>query len=172
MPLRHAAKFPERFLNPGTQGFKRFGEAQRHTFDIAVRQHAMEERVLESRSGNLHPEFIANRKVAGRQSSGVVFLSKEDRLPRPMQTPPFCDATFQRATRRIRKLARMRFLQPCEQRLRLEPRFHFQPLLNVVPDFGERVASRAIRAGCFLLRRQSVVAVFPCRFLTHFRHPC
>jgi len=82
MPFRYASKIPERFLNAGTQRFKRFGKTKRHAFDVAVREHAVEKRVVESPSCDLYTEFIANRKITGSQSSWVMFLIKEDRLSR------------------------------------------------------------------------------------------
>jgi hypothetical protein len=133
----------------------------------------VEKRVIESMAGNLHPQFIAHREVTGRQPSGVMFLVEEDRLPRPMQAPPLTHAALKRTSRGVRKLTRMCLLQPFEQRLRFEPRFHFEPLLDVVPDIGKRVGSRAIGTNRLLLRRQSiVVAILACCLLTHFRHPC
>lgn len=147
MPLRHTAELPERFLNAGTERFERFGKAQRHAFDIAVRQHAVEERVIESLSGDPHAEIVADREVTRCQSSRMMVLPKENRLSRTMQTPPFRHATLERATCRIGKLTRRTLLQPLEQRLRLQPRFHFQPLLNFVPHVGERILACAICAG-------------------------
>jgi hypothetical protein len=133
----------------------------------------MEERVIESRSGDLHPEFIADCEVAGRQSPRMVVLPKEDRLPRPMQTSPFCDATLKRATCRIGKLTGMVLSQPCEQRLRPEPGLALQTLPNIIPDILEGIAPRAIRASRCLPRRQPVaVPIFASRFLAHLRHPC
>jgi hypothetical protein len=133
----------------------------------------MEERVLEARSGDLHPEFIADGEVAGRHASRVMVLPEEDRLPRPMQTSPFCDATFKRATGGIGKLTGMVLSQPCEQRLRPEPGLNLQTLPNIIPDILEGIAPRAIRASRCLPRRQPVaVPIFASRFLAHLRHPC
>jgi hypothetical protein len=173
VPGGYAAKFPERFLNSLTERFERLRKTQRHTFHIAVRQHAVEKRVIESMAGNLHPQFIAHREVTGRQASGVMVLVEEDRLPRPMQAAPLTHAALKRASRGVRKLTRMCLLQPFEQRLRFKPRFHFEPLLDVVPDIGKRVGSCAISSNHFLLRRQTiVVAILACCLLTHYRHPC
>ena len=54
----------------------------------AYRQYAVDQRVIESLSADLHTEFITNRKVAGGQSSGRKFLIKEDGLSGTMQTAP------------------------------------------------------------------------------------
>ena len=114
VPLRHAAEFPERFLNAGTECFKRFREAQRYAFDVAVRQHAVEECVIEPVSGDLHTEFVADGEVTCRQSPGMMFLTEEYGFARAMQTSPFGDASFKCATRGIGKLTRVSLLQPFE----------------------------------------------------------
>ena len=173
MPFRYASKIPERFLNAGTERFKRFGKTQRYTFDVAVREDAVKKRMIESASCDLHTEVIANRKITGGQSAWVMLLIKEDGLSRTMQTPPLVHASLKRATCRIRKLSFVSLLQPLKQRLRFEPRFHFESLLHLVPYALEWVAASAIVAICCVPGRQSVVvAVVTCRFLAHFRHPC
>jgi hypothetical protein len=173
MPGRHTTEFPECFLNAGTERFKRFGKAQRHAFDVAVRQHAVKECVVEVVSGDFHIELITDREVTGRQSPRVMILIEEDGLPRAMQTSPLPHAALKCATCGIRKPTGVTLLQPFKQRLRPEPWFHFQTLLNGVPHISERVTSRAIRPSRFLLRRQCVaLTIFACSLLTHFRHPC
>ena len=114
MPFRHAAEFPERFLNAGTERFKRLRKAQRYAFDIAVRQHAVEERVLKSLSGNLHTQLVADGEVTGRQSPRMMFLTEENRLARTMQTSPSVHASLERSTCGIRKPAFVSHLQPFE----------------------------------------------------------
>ena len=146
MPFGYAAKVPERFLNAGTERFKRFGKTKRDAFDVAVRQHAMEKGVIESVPGELHAEFIAHRKVTGGQSSRVMLLIKEDRLAGAMQTSPLTYSSLKSATCRIRKLAIVSLLQPLKQRLRFKPRLHFEPLLHFVPDVSKRITARAIVA--------------------------
>lgn len=173
MPFGYATKVPERFLNAGTERFKRFGKTERDALDVAVRQHAVEKGVIESVPCELHAEFIAHREVTGGQSSRIMLLIKEDRLAGPMQASPLTDTSLKSATCRIRKLAIVSLLQPLKQRLRFEPRFQFEPLLHFVPDVSKGIDARAIGAIRSLLRRQSVaVAVFACCFLAHFRHPC
>lgn len=173
MPFGYAAKVPKRFLNAGTERFKRFGKTERNTFDVAVRQHAMEKGVIESTPCDLHAEFVAHRKVTGGQSSRIMLLIKEDRLAWPMQTSPLTHTSLKSATCRIRKPAIVSLLQPLKQRLCFEPRFHFEPLSYCVPHIGKRINACPIAAIARLLRRQSVdVTVFAGRFLAHFRHPC
>lgn len=173
MPFGYATKVPERFLNAGTECFKRFGKTERDAFDVAVRQHAMEKGVIESVPGELHAEFVAHRKVTGGQSSRIMLLIKEDRLARSMQASPLTYSSLKSATCRIRKLAVVSLLQPLKQRLRFKPRFHFEPPLHCVPHTGKGIRAGAIAAIARLLGRQFVaVTVFAGRFLTHFRHPC
>lgn len=173
MPLWHSTEFPERFLNAGTQCFKRFGKAQRHRFHIAVRQHAVVQRVIESRSGDRHLELVADREVTGRQPSRMMNLTEEDRLAWTVQASPFRHTPFERSSSGIGKPTDVILLQPVEQCLRFEPWFRFQPLLQFVPNLFERIDSRAVVSSRFPLRRQSlVIAVLACGFLTHLGHPC
>jgi hypothetical protein len=112
MPFGHAAEFPERFLNTRTERFKRLRKAQRYAFDIAVRQHAVEERVLETLPGDLHPQCVADGEVTGRQSPRMMFLTEENRPARAMQTSPSGDASLERSTSGIREPAFVSDLQP------------------------------------------------------------
>ncbi len=72
MPQRHAAEFPERFLNVLTERFKRFGKTERDRLDVAVGQYAVKRRVIEPLAGDFHAEFVADGEVAGRESTGVI----------------------------------------------------------------------------------------------------
>ena len=173
MPFGDSAKVPERFLNAGTERFKRFGKTERDAFDVTVRQHAVEKGVIESVPCDLHAEFVAHRKVTGGQPSRIMLLIKEDRLAGPMQTSPLTHTSLKSATCRIRKLAIVSLLQPLKQRLRFESRFQFESLLHLVPHVSKGIDARAIAAIARLQGRQSVaVPVFAGRFLAHFRHPC
>jgi len=173
MPLRDTAEFPERFLNAGTERFKRFRKTQRDTFGVAIRQYAVEERMIKSPPGNFDTQFIADCEVTGGQSSAVMFLIKEGDFARAMQTSPLVDATFKCATSGIRELSFVSLLQPLKERLRFESRFDFQSLLYDGPDVRKRINPRAIFSIARLLRREPVtVAVLACRLLAHFRHPC
>jgi len=173
MPFGHATEFPERFLNAGTERFKRLRKAQRHAFNVTERQHTVEERVFKSLPGDLHTKLVADREVTGRESPRMMFLAEENRLARTMQTSPFVHAPLKGATCGIRELIRVSLLHPFEQCLGFQLWLCFEPLLNFVPDAFEGIGPSAIRSPRLLLRRQPVVvAVCSCRFLAHFRHPC
>ena len=146
MPFWYASKIPERFLDARTERFKRFGKTQRHAFDVAVREDAVEKRMIESPSCDLHTEFIADRKITGGQSAWVMFLIKEDCLSGTMQTAPLVHTPFKSAPCGIRKQSFVSLLQPFKQRLRFELRFRFKSLLHLVPHGGKRIAARAIGA--------------------------
>ena len=67
----------------GTERFKRLGKTQRDAFDIAVGQHAVKERVVETLPGDLHTQLVADGEVAGRQpprasSAGLFGASAPD----------------------------------------------------------------------------------------------
>ena len=151
MPLRNAAEFPKRFLNACAECFKGFRKTQRHTFHIAVRQHAVKECVLKSPSGNLHTQFVADGEVTGDDSPRVMLLIEEHRFPGTMQTPPLSDTTLQSTTRGIGELSGMLLLQPFQKCFCFEPWFQLESLLNLVPDIGERILSRTVSAGFLLL---------------------
>jgi len=173
MPLRHSTEFPERFLNSGTECFKRFGKAQRHRFYIAVRQDAVVQCVIESCSGDRDPQLIADREVTGRQPSRMMDLAEEDRLAWTVKASPLGHTPFERSSSGIGKPTDVILLQPVEQGLRFELRLRFQPLLHFAPYVFERIDSRAVVSSRFPLRRQSlVIAVLARGFLTHLGHPC
>jgi hypothetical protein len=173
MPLGHSTEFPERLLNAGTECFKRFGKAQRHGFHIAVRQDAVVQRMIESRSGDRDPQLIADREVTGCQPPRMMDLAEEDRLAWTVKASPLRHTPFKRASSRIGKPTDVMFLQPVEQGLRSELRLRLQLLLHFAPNFFERIDSRAVVSNRFLLRWQSfVIAVLACGFLTHLDHPC
>jgi hypothetical protein len=114
MPFGHAAEVPERFLNTGTERFKRLRKAQRHAFDVAVRQHAVEERVIKSLSSDLHTQLVANGEVTGGQPTRMMFLVEEHRFARAMQASPSVHTSLERSAGGIREPPFVRHLQPFE----------------------------------------------------------
>lgn len=99
VPLRHSAELPERFLDALAERLERFRKTQRDTFHVAVSQHAVKQRVIESLAGDRHAQLIAHGEVARRQSSRPMNLAEEHRLPRPVQAAPSGHASLERATR-------------------------------------------------------------------------
>jgi len=95
MLSRHAAKLPEGVLNSLAECFKGFGETQRDGFDVAVRQHAVEERMVKSRSGDLDSERVTDREVACGEASWVVILWEENGLVRSVDGSPARDAALE-----------------------------------------------------------------------------
>ena len=110
MPLRHTTEFPKRFLNAFTQGLERFRETQRDRFDVAVGQHAVKERVIETRSSDLQVQTIHHREVASGQSCGVMLLWEEDGFAWPMEASPLGDASFEGSSSGVGELARLSLL--------------------------------------------------------------
>lgn len=173
MPLWHSTEFPERFLNTRTECFKRFGKAQRYRFHITVRQGAVVQRVIESRSGDRDPQLIADREVTGRQPSRMMDLAEEDHLAWTVKASPLRHTPFERSSSGIRKPTHVFPLQPVEQGLRFELRLCFQSLLHFAPNSLEWIDSRAVVSSRFPLRRQThVIAILTRGFLTHLGHPC
>jgi hypothetical protein len=95
MPLGDTTEFPERFLNAFTERLERFGETERDRFDVAVRQDAVKQSVIESHSGDLDPEIIADGEIACREPSGMMLLGKEDGLARSMESSPLGDPALE-----------------------------------------------------------------------------
>jgi|GEM_PF-2286897 len=173
MPLRNTTEFPERFLNPVTERFKRLRKAQRDRFHVAVGQHAVKQNVLKPRSGDRHTEVIADGKVTRSQPSRMMNLPEVHHFVRSVETPPQSHSPLKRAPSGIRKLPGVCLLQPFEQCLRLQCRFAFELPPDISPDPGKRIDSRSVVSRPFPLRgNPPVVAVIPGRFLGHSRHPC
>jgi hypothetical protein len=173
MSLRHATKFPKRFLKAFTQGLERFRETQRDRFDVAVGQHAVKECVIESRSSDLHVQTIHDGEVAGGQSSGVMLLWEEDGFARSMQASPIGDASLEGSSRGVGELAGLSLLQPREERLGFQFWLGFESLLDLAPDVRERVGASSIIARPFSLGRQTIiVTIAACGLLIHECHPC
>ena len=173
MPLRHTTEFPKRFLNALTQGLERFRETQRDRLDVAVGQHAVKERVIESRSSDLHVQTIHDREVAGGQSCGVMLLWEEDGFAWPMQASPLCHASLEGSSSGVRELARLSLLEPPEERLGFQFWLGFESLLDFAPDVRERVDASSIIARPYSLRGQTIiVTIAACSLLIHECHPC
>jgi hypothetical protein len=173
VPLWHTTELPERFLNALTESFKRFRKTQRDRFHIAVCQHAVEQCVVESRSGDCHAEVVADGEVARSQSARMMNLAEVNRLVRPVKTTPCGDAPFECSPSGIRKPTGVCFLKPLEQRLGLQSRFFFEFSLNFGPNIHKWVKPCPVVPMPLPLGRQPlVVTVITCRFFSHFRHPC
>jgi hypothetical protein len=173
MQLRHAPELPERFLDAFAEGFERFRKTERDGLDIGVRQDAMKKRVIESRTGDLDPEFIHHGEVTGGDLPGMMLLRKGDGLVGPVGASPEPHAALERPSRGIEMLSRITLLQPRKKRHGLQFGFRFEPLLNLGPDLGEGVHPSAIVAISFALRRHpSVIAIAASRFFIHASHPC
>jgi len=145
----HATELPKGVLNSFTECFERFGETERDGFDIAVSQHAVKKRVLESCSGDPHPEFVADGEVTGGEAARVMVLRKEHRFVRSVNRSPIGDTTLEGAPGRFIKLARMLALEITKKRDGLQSRLGLEQLLDIVPNFGKGIDASSVLAWQF-----------------------
>jgi len=144
---RYAAKLPKRILNSRAECFKGFGETQRYRFEVAVRQHAVKEGVLESHSGDLHPEIVADGEIARGKTAGVVILRKEHGFVRSVDRSPIGDPSLERSACRVLEFAGILSLQIVKKGLCLQSRFGLEHLFDLLPNVGKRVDACAVVAG-------------------------
>ena len=144
MQLGHASELPEGFLHAFAECFERFRKTEGHGLHIGIRQHAMEERVIELRSGDLDAERIHHGEVAGRYMTWVMFLWKGDGLVRAMSASPKPHASLEGSAGRVEELSGVAILQPRKEGHCLQFGLRFEPLLNLGPDLGEGVNACAI----------------------------
>jgi hypothetical protein len=169
----HASKLPERFLHAFAECFERFRKAEGHGLHIGIRQHAMEERVIELRSGDLDIERIHHGEVAGRDTTGVMLLWKGDGLVRAMSASPKPHTSLEGSAGRVEELSGEAILQPRKQGHCLQFGFRFEPLLNLGPDLGEGVNTCSVVAFRIALRGQTIViAIAASSLFIHASHPC
>ena len=145
----HATELPKGVLDSFTECFERFGETERDGFDIAVSQHAVKKRVLESCSGDPHPEFVADGEVNGGEAARVMVLRKEHRFVRSVNRSPIGDTTLEGAPGRFIKLARMLALEITKKRDGLQSRLGLEQLLDIVPNFGKGIDASSVLAWQF-----------------------
>jgi len=146
VPSRSATELPEGVLNSLAECFEGFGETKRHGFNVAVGQHAVKERVFESRSGDLHTEFVADGEVARGEASGVMILGKEYGLVRSVNRSPVGNTTLEGTASGFVKLARMLALELSKKGDGFEPWFGLEQLLDINPNVGKGINACSIFA--------------------------
>lgn len=172
MPPRHAAEFPQRVLQAVGQGLERLRRAEGDRFPIRVREHEVIDHVREGLAQNGHPQCVHGGEVGGRQVTRVVLLAEHDRVRWTGRGPPVLHAPLEGAALAQRKLSGVLRQQPVEQRLGVQARLGFEPLLRLLPHFRQRVRPRPVRAWLLLGTGQCAQrAVFACGFFVHARPP-
>jgi hypothetical protein len=145
VPTRHAAQFPECILQAVGQRLERLRGTQRHRLPVRVGQHEMVHQVIEPPAGDRDVQRVHVREVGGREIAGVVDLTEHDGLPRPVRRPPLPHAALEGAAMRIEELPGMLATQPVEERLREQPRFGRELLLDRGPDRRKRIGPGPVR---------------------------
>jgi len=119
VPLRHAAQFPQRVLQPFAQALEALREADRRRLPVRVRQHEMVDHVLERLPRNGHAQAAHAREVRRRQPTRLVHLREEHLLGRAMQRPPQVHLPLQGPQLPVGEAARVAALQFMQDRLGL-----------------------------------------------------
>ena len=83
------------------------------------------------------------REVGGAQPPRLVPLAEEHFLRRTVRRPPHLDPPLQRTQLALGEAPRLLPLQRLKQRLGFQPGAGFDPLPDLLPDFGERVRARS-----------------------------
>ena len=95
---RYTAQFPEGVLQPFTQGLKRLRRADRDRFPVRVGEHEVIHEVLERLTRDGDFPCIPTGEVRRGDLPGVMHLTEEHGLVRPVFRAPFADASFETAT--------------------------------------------------------------------------
>lgn len=172
MPPRNAAELPEGLLKAAADRLERFGETDRRELPIRVGEGEVIQHVAERLTVDRHAERVHVREVGRPQPAGVVYLRKDDRAVRAVQTSPIAHPPLERPPLRVGEPAGMRLLQPGEQGERPQPRLGFKSSLHLGPDVDKRVRPRPPIPGRGAVRRQSRrIAILPRRLLIHASAP-
>jgi hypothetical protein len=144
MAAWHAAQLPQRVLQSFRQRLERLRRTDRHRFPVRVGQDEVVHEMLESSPGNRDSQRIHAGEVRRPQVSSQMDLAEHHFTLRARDRPPPLHAALERSPMTLRKLTRAFSLQPVKQRLRLQPRFDFQPLLYTRPHFRKRIEPGAV----------------------------
>lgn len=161
VPPRHAARLPERVLQPLRQRLERLRGADAHRLPVRVGQHEVVHQVIERLPLDRHAERIHAREVGRGQIAGGVDLPEHHLAARPVRRPPRLHAPLEGAAMAVGELPRVLGPQPVEQGLGPQTRLGLQPLGDLGPDRGEGVGPRAIGPGSFAVGRQSSCRAIP-----------
>jgi hypothetical protein len=143
MHLRHAAQFPQRVLQTGTQTLEALGEADRATLPVRVGQHEVVNQMRERDAADGDAQVGAMGKVGSTESARFVNLGEEHFLGRPLHGSPLLDPPLQGPQLAVGETPWILRLQPGEHRLGQKTRVQRQLLLDAGPDRGERVGARS-----------------------------
>jgi hypothetical protein len=139
MPLRNAAQFPQRTLQPRAQALETLGETDRRRLPIRVRQHKVIDHVVERLPLDGHAQAAHAREIRRRQPARLVYLGEEHFLGWPTQCPPAPDLPLQGPQLAVSELPGIPALQLAENRFSLQSGLLFQHRTHLRPDHGERV---------------------------------
>jgi hypothetical protein len=147
MATRYAAQLPQGRLQPFREGLERLRNTQRDRLPVGVGEHEVVYQVIERLAGDGDRERVHAREVRRGEVARLVDLAKDDRSIRSVQGPPLPHSPLEGPAMGIEKCPRMLVAQPIEEGLGGELRLGLKLLLDLDPDLGEGIDSRAVGAG-------------------------
>jgi hypothetical protein len=142
MHLGHAAQLGQGVLQAVAEALEALREADGAGLPVRVGQHEVVDQVRKRLSVNGHLETAGVRDVGGAQVAGLVDLTEEHLLGRPVQGAPLLDVPLQGAQLPVGQAAGVLTLQPFEHRLGLQAGIEGQLLLDARPELREGVGTR------------------------------
>jgi hypothetical protein len=141
MQPRHAAQLHQGILQTLAEALVALGEADSARLPVRVGQYEVVDQVIKGYPVEGHPQVGAVSEVTSRQAAGVVELSEEHFLGRPLQSPPALDVPLQGTKLTVGEASGEASLQVGKQRLGLQPGVDAEQFFEGRPDVGERVGS-------------------------------
>lgn len=145
VPLRDAAEFPDRILEPVRQRFERLRRADRNRFPVRIGQDEVVREVVERLALERDPEPVHAGEIGTRQVAGRVDLPEHHHPARTDRGLPLPHPPLERPPVARGKLPGVLGQQPVEQGLGGQPRLRRQSLGHRRPHFDKRIRSRPIR---------------------------
>jgi hypothetical protein len=181
-PPRNAARQVQRVLKTRRQGLEGLRMTKVDEFPIGIREHRVEQQVVEGPASKSDPQSVQHNKVKREHVSRMMPLRERHFLADVLLQFPLLHAPLQSPSNRVADHdlsdgadRRIVFLfQPIEQGKGPQLRILLQEFLDLGPIRFERIPPRPIipRLLRLLARKDSRIAVLPNRPFTHLEPPC
>jgi hypothetical protein len=169
-PPRNTTGQVQGILKATRQGLEGFRVTKMEVLPVGIGEDRMEHQVREGLAADGYPQFSEVHEIEGHQIRWLMVLGKHDFLLNIMFHFPGLHPPLQTATYRIADLSRVLFLEPLQNRKRLQSRFRLQTLRDAWPIGCERILASPILAR---LSRRLAGQLLRTRMFPHgiFRHP-
>jgi hypothetical protein len=181
-PPRNAARQVQGVLKTRRQGLEGLRVTKVDGFPIGIREHRVEQQVVEGTASQSDPQSVHRDKVKREHVSRMMRLRERHFALDILLQFPLLHAPLQSPSNRVadhdlsgRAERRIVFLfQPIEQGKGPELRIPVQQFLDLGPIRLQRIRPRSIlpRLLRLLARKDSRIAVLPNRPFTHLETPC